>query len=78
MSKLKEFLKEDLTELYINVNELVDNLYVRGQEDNFKDEIESDDDIIELDTVDDKSSRYTYGTPDADRPFNMSEWLDTE
>jgi len=41
MSKLKEFLKEDLTELYINVNELVDNLYVRGQEDNFKDEIES-------------------------------------
>jgi len=41
MSKLKEFLKEDLTELYINVNELVDNLYVRGQEDNFKNEIES-------------------------------------
>ena len=43
-----------------------------------KEEIPEELDIIELET-EGKSSRYTYdATPDANRPFSLSEWMDTE
>lgn len=35
-----------------------------------------DQEIIEIET-NEKSSEYSY-IPDENRPFNMSEWLDTE
>lgn len=36
-----------------------------------------DDEIIQMET-DDGSSHSTYGTPEVDKPFSLSEWLDTE
>lgn len=37
---LKEFLKDDLIKLDYHTNEIIDNLIVRGQEEEFKKDIE--------------------------------------
>lgn len=43
-----------------------------------KKEESDDNEIIEIDT-EGKSSQYTYDAkPDANKPFSMSEWIDTE
>lgn len=57
----------------IHTNERLDKT---GQ---LKDELSDEQEIIELDTCEeDKSSNFSHDTPDANKPFSMSDWLDTE
>jgi len=45
-TKLKEFLKDDLIKLDYHTNELIDNIIIRGQEKEFKKDIEQIQQIL--------------------------------
>ncbi len=43
---MKEFLKNDLKSLEYHTNELINNIYARGQQDEFKEDIEKIEGIL--------------------------------
>tara|TARA_R100001163_G_C5044026_1_gene181600 strand:- start:146 stop:349 length:204 start_codon:yes stop_codon:yes gene_type:complete len=45
-TNLKEFLKQDLTKLEYHTQQIIQNLYARGQQDNFKKDIEQIEGIL--------------------------------
>ena len=40
-NRLHNFLTDDLKKLEYHTNEIIENIYARGQKDNFKEDIES-------------------------------------
>ena len=44
--RLHNFLTDDLKKLEHHVNEIIDNIYARGQKDNFKEDIENIDNFF--------------------------------
>ena len=45
-TRLKEFLKEDLKKLEYHTQEIIENLYARGQQEDYKKDIESIESIL--------------------------------